>query len=122
MHDPVAAVCGLQAEPPAAIGPTIEGNAKPCEMLDSRRRRLNDPARNGLVAQAGASGDRVGEVQGGVIIPAHRRRKPALCPQARGFRAERCLRQQYDRLGRHLKRRHQSGGAAADDNGTVVER
>ncbi len=112
----------FQAEPPAAIRPPVEGDAKPREMLDRRRRRVDDPAGDGFVAQACACGQRVGQMQGRVVILAHRRGKSALRPQARSFRAERRLRQQHHRLRRHLKRRHQSGGAAADDDGTVVER
>ena len=101
VHDPVAAMRGFKAEPPAAVGPPVEGDAKPGEMLDGRRRRVDDAARDGFVAQACTCGQRVGQMQGRVVVVAHRRRKPALCPQARGFRAERRLRQQHDRLGRH---------------------
>ena len=122
VHDPVAAVRGFQAEPPAAIRPPVEGDAKSGEMLDGRRRRVDDPARDGFIAKARAGGERIGQMQGRVVVPAHRRGKPALRPQARRFRAKRRLRQQQHRLRRHLQRRHQSGGAAADDDGTVVER
>ncbi len=122
VHDPVAAMGGFEPEPPAAIGPAIEGDAKPREMLDRRRRRVNDSASDGFVAQACACGQRIGQMQGRVVIPAHRGGKPALRPQARRLRAERRLRQQQHRFRRHLQRRHQSGGAAADDDGTVVER
>jgi len=83
---------------------------------------FNDPARDSLVAQACASGQRIGQMPGRVVISAHRGGKPALRPQARRLRAERRLRQQQHRFRRHLQRRHQSGGTAADDDGTVVER
>src|SRR4029453_6645044 len=33
VHDPVTAVRGFEAEPPTAIGPPVEGDAKPGEML-----------------------------------------------------------------------------------------
>ncbi len=122
VHDAVAAMRGFQPEPPAAVRPPVEGDAKSGEMFDRRRRRMHDAACDGFVAQAGAGGERVGEVQGRVIVVAHRGGKPALRPQARSFRAERRLRQQYDRLRRHLKGRHQAGGTAADDDGLVVER
>jgi glyoxylase-like metal-dependent hydrolase (beta-lactamase superfamily II) len=91
-------------------------------MFDGRRGRVNDPMRDGLVAQARASSQRIGQMQGRVVVPAHGRRKSALRPQARGFRTKRRLRQQYDRFRRHMQRGHQSGRTAADDNGTVVER
>ena len=122
MNDPVAAVRGFEAEPPAAVRPPVEGDAKSGEMFDGSRRRVDDPARDGFIAKACACGERVGQMQGRVVVIAHRRRKPALCPQARRFRAKRRFRQQHDRLRRQLQRRHQSGGAAADDDGTVVER
>ena len=57
MDDPVAAVRGFQAEPPAAIRPPVEGDAKPGEMLDGRRGRVDDAARDGFVAQACARGE-----------------------------------------------------------------
>jgi hypothetical protein len=122
VHDPVAAVRGFQAEPPAAIGPAVEGDAKPCEMLDRRGGRVDDAVRDGFIAQAGACGERIGEVQGRGVVPAHRRGKSALRPQARRFCTKRRLREQQHRLRRHLQRRHQSGRTAADDDGTVVER
>ena len=92
VHDAIAAVRGFQAELPAAVRPPVEGDAKLGEMLDRRRRRLHDAARDGLVAQAGARGERVGEVQGRGVVLAHRCGKPALRPQAGGLRAERRLR------------------------------
>ena len=92
VNDPVAAVGGLEAEPPAAIRPPVEGDAKPGEMFDRSRRGIDDPARDGLVAKTRAGGDGVGEMQRRVVIPAHRRRQPALRPQAGGLGAERGFR------------------------------
>ena len=40
VHDAVAAVRGFEAEPPAAVGPPVEGDAESGEMFDGRRRRL----------------------------------------------------------------------------------
>jgi hypothetical protein len=82
VYDPVAAVRRLQAKPPAAIGPPVERHAKSGEMLDRRGGRVDDAARDGFIAQASACGERVSEMQGGIVIPAHRRGKSALRPQA----------------------------------------
>jgi hypothetical protein len=49
-------------------------------MLDGRRRRMNDPANDGFVAQACACGQRVGLMQGRVVVIPHRRGKSALRP------------------------------------------
>ena len=122
VHDPVAAVRGFEAEPPAAVRPPVEGDAKSGEMFDRRRGRVDDAARDGFIAKARACGERIGQMQRRVVIPAHRRGKSALRPQARSFRPKRRFRHQQHRFRRHLQRRHQSGGAAANDDGTVVER
>ena len=122
MHDPLPAVRGLKPEPPASVRPPVEADTEPCEMFDRGRRCVDDPARDFLVAKAGAGCDGIGHVQGRVVVLAHRRRKPALRPQAGGLRAERRFRQQHDRLGRQMQRRHQPGGAAADDDGAAGPR
>ena len=122
MDDPIAAVRGLQAEPPSAIRPPVEGDAEPCKMLDGSRCRLDDPACDGLVAQACAGGDSVRQMQGRVVIPAHRSRQAALRPEAGGFRPKRGFRQQYDRLRSQLQGRHQTGGTAADDHRPTGQR
>ena len=122
VHDPVAAVRGFEAEPPAAVRPPVEGDAKSGEMFDGCRSRVDDAARDRFIAKARACGERIGQMKRRVVILAHRRGKSALRPQARRFRSKRRLRHQQHRFRRHQQRRHQSGGAATDDDGTVVQR
>jgi hypothetical protein len=121
VHDPVAAVRGLEAEPPAAIGPAVEGDAKPREMFDGRRRRIDDPCRDGFIAKIYARSEGVSQMQGGGVVVAHRCGEAALRPQAGGICAERRFRKQQHRFWRELQCRHQSCGAAADDHWPVIQ-
>ena len=105
MHDPVPVVRGLKPsrQPPSGR------RSKP---TPSRARCSTGPALRGqsgrdfLVAKAGAGCD------GSATCGQGRRPRPSppqtrLAPTAGGLRAERRFRQQHDRLGRQMQRRHQ---------------
>ena len=108
------------AKPPSSRA--VETDAEPREPLDRRGRGPGEAIDDGAVAEPVAGGDRVGGMERRRVVRPQRRREPALRPERRALRAKRPLREQDDRAGRELERRHQPRDAGADDDDAPAQR
>src|SRR5208337_670866 len=108
MNNSPARMRGLQAKNKSALAIAIEWNATPDQFGDCRRRRGENCAGNGLIANAIACIERVGEMLRKIIVRPKARCDPALREDARCLKAERRLAQK-DHL---LRRQRESGGQA----------
>ena len=109
-------------------------SAKPPSLVRSKRtpsrasfsiaggRRLGEALDDRAVAEPVAGGDRVGRMERRRVVRAQRRRQAALRPKRRALRAKRPLRDQDDRAGRKLERRHQPRDSGADDDDASAQR
>ena len=122
MSDPPPAVGGLEAEREAAVSRAVETDAESRELFDRRGRGLSQALDDRAVAEPVAGGDRVGRMERRRVVRPQRRRQAALRPKRRALRAKRPLRDQDERAGRKLKRRHQPRDASADDDDAPAQR
>ena len=86
VHDPRQRVAALAGELELALGVAVEGGAERDELVDARRALVDEHAHGVDVAQPGAGGERVGEVEvGRVGVAAEHRGHAALGPARRGL-------------------------------------